>query len=381
MKAFSPARRLRLWSTVHTWSSLACTVFLLLSCLSGLPLVFADEIEALQDTIPDVADPTATADPDLLLEQARQRYPGQVIDFVVRDDDAPYIIIGLRPSADASPASTHRLRFDARDGALLKEIAGSDSGKQETIALIRQFHATLLGGCVGGILLAGVALLFLIALVSGVVLYAPFARKQPFGTIRRSSVRVRWLDLHNLLGITTVAWTCLVGATGLFNELQRPLFALWSQQNVKGIQSGHDALDKGRAPIPATPLYPLKQAIAHVEAALPGTRVGTILMPGSRLTPPGHYLLWAAGERALTTHMLQPVLVDAYDGHITGIAAMPWYLRVLELSRPLHFGDYGGLPLKVLWTLLDIATVALLSSGLYLWWIRHRRDRNGHRAG
>jgi uncharacterized iron-regulated membrane protein len=73
--------------------------------------------------------------------------------------------------------------------------------------------------------------------------------------------------------------------------------------------------------------------------------------------------------------MLQPVLVDAHDGHITAIAPMPWYLRVLELSRPLHFGDYGGLPLKLLWAVLDIATIALLGSGTYLWWIRHRRNR------
>ncbi|KAF1045322.1 MAG: hypothetical protein GAK35_01420 [Herbaspirillum frisingense] len=370
MKGFSPAQRLRLWSAVHTWSSLACTAFLLLCCLTGLPLVFADEIEALQESIPAVTDPAAVADPDGLLEQARQRYPGQVIDFVVRDDEAPYLTIGLRPSVDASPASTHRLRFDARDGKLLKEIAAADSGKLDAMALIRQLHATLLGGFAGGLLLAAVALLFLVALVSGVAIYAPFARKQPFGTIRRSSARVHWLDLHNLLGIATVAWACVVGATGLFNELQRPLFALWSQQNVKGMLAGHG---NDNAPIPPAQRYPLRQAIAHVESVLPGTRVGTILMPGSRLVPPGHYLLWAAGDSALTAHMLQPVLVDARDGHIAAIAAMPWYLRVLELSRPLHFGDYGGLPLKLLWAVLDLATIVVLGSGLWLWVARRRR--------
>ena len=47
--------------------------------------------------------------------------------------------------------------------------------------------------------------------------------------------------------------------------------------------------------------------------------------------------------------------------------AMPWYLRVLEISRPLHFGDYGGMPLKIIWMLLDIATILVLGSGIYLW--------------
>jgi uncharacterized iron-regulated membrane protein len=46
---------------------------------------------------------------------------------------------------------------------------------------------------------------------------------------------------------------------------------------------------------------------------------------------------------------------------------MPWYLRALEVSRPLHFGDYGGKPLKIIWALLDLVTILVLGSGLYLW--------------
>jgi uncharacterized iron-regulated membrane protein len=46
---------------------------------------------------------------------------------------------------------------------------------------------------------------------------------------------------------------------------------------------------------------------------------------------------------------------------------MPWYVNTLFMSRPLHFGDYGGLPLKIIWALFDIATIVVLISGLYLW--------------
>jgi uncharacterized iron-regulated membrane protein len=38
----------------------------------------------------------------------------------------------------------------------------------------------------------------------------------------------------------------------------------------------------------------------------------------------------------------------------------------------LHFGDYGGWPLKVIWTVLDLVTIAVLVSGLYLWLFRRR---------
>ena len=43
------------------------------------------------------------------------------------------------------------------------------------------------------------------------------------------------------------------------------------------------------------------------------------------------------------------------------------------LSRPLHFGGYGGLSLKIVWALLDLATIRVLWSGLVLWWGKRRR--------
>jgi uncharacterized iron-regulated membrane protein len=51
---------------------------------------------------------------------------------------------------------------------------------------------------------------------------------------------------------------------------------------------------------------------------------------------------------------------------------MPWFAQALLLSQPLHFGDYGGLPLKILWALLDIITIVVLCSGLYLWLDKRR---------
>jgi len=48
-------------------------------------------------------------------------------------------------------------------------------------------------------------------------------------------------------------------------------------------------------------------------------------------------------------------------------------MLTLLLSEPLHFGDYGGLPMKILWAALDIITIIVLGSGLYLWLARGRR--------
>jgi uncharacterized iron-regulated membrane protein len=38
----------------------------------------------------------------------------------------------------------------------------------------------------------------------------------------------------------------------------------------------------------------------------------------------------------------------------------------------LHFGDYGGMPLKIIWAVLDVLTIVVLWTGLYLW-LRRRK--------
>jgi uncharacterized iron-regulated membrane protein len=78
------------------------------------------------------------------------------------------------------------------------------------------------------------------------------------------------------------------------------------------------------------------------------------------------------GETALTSKLLKPVLVDAESGQVTDVRDLPWYLTALLVSQPLHFGDYAGLPLKIIWALLDIITIVVLGSGLYLWWAKRR---------
>ena len=47
-------------------------------------------------------------------------------------------------------------------------------------------------------------------------------------------------------------------------------------------------------------------------------------------------------------------------------------MKALFLSQPLHFGDYGGLPLKFLWAGFDMVTIVVLVSGLWLWRLRGR---------
>jgi uncharacterized iron-regulated membrane protein len=258
----------------------------------------------------------------------------------------------------------HWIRFDAHTGQVLKQSKPFKEDGYTFLELMLQIHRDLFAGLPGELFLALMALLFVTAIVSGVTVYGPFMRKLDFGTVRGGrSPRLKWLDLHNMIGVVTLAWALVVGVTGVINELSTPLFALWQQTDVKAM------LDPMRGkPVPAlADMSSPQAALATVKTALPGMITTTVVFPGSPFGSPYHYVVWTKGKEPLTSRLFSPALVDARSGKFVSAVTMPWYLRALEVSRPLHFGDYGGLPLKIIWLLLDLATIAVLGSGLYLW--------------
>ena len=48
------SKTIRRWSFIHTWTSLICTVFLLMLALTGLPLIFHHEIDHLLGDSPEL---------------------------------------------------------------------------------------------------------------------------------------------------------------------------------------------------------------------------------------------------------------------------------------------------------------------------------------
>jgi uncharacterized iron-regulated membrane protein len=363
------------WQWVHKWSSLVCTAFLLVICLTGLPLIFSEEIEHLTNPTAYAVVPPGTPNRSMddLTARAKAMFPGQVVVSVFADDDEPQTYVWLAPSFaafKADPHVEHFVRFDSHSGAILEQSQPAGAQRKTFMAIMLGLHMDLFVDLPGELFLGAMGALFVVAIVSGIVLYGPFTRKLDFGAVRDGrSRRLRWLDLHNLLGVVTMAWALVVGATGVMNELSTPLFAIWQRTDVAAMLRPW----QGAPPIQARELTSVQAALDTTQAALPGMVTTSVLYPGYPQGSPYHYVVWTHGRSALTAHMFNPVLIDARTGRLTAVVSMPWYLRALELSRPLHFGNYGGMPLKVLWALLDLVTIVVLGSGLYLWFARGRR--------
>lgn len=128
----------------------------------------------------------------------------------------------------------------------------------------------------------------------------------------------------------------------------------------------------GKEALPPARYGSLDKAMAAAREAIPGNNPQFIAFPGGAFSSKHHYAVFFQGASPLTERMLTPALIDAETGALTDVRSVPWYVAALLYSQPLHFGDYGGLPLKILWAILTVFTIVVLGSGLYLWLGKHR---------
>lgn len=355
------APAIRSWYLVHKWTSLVSTLFLLMLCITGLPLIFYHEIDhALGYSVdpPERPGVTTTASLDRILESARARRPQDYVQFVSRDPDEPhawFVSLGETPNA---PESSAFYTFDARTGDFLHEYPLA----QGPMYFMFRLHYDMFTGLPGTLFLGFMGLLLVISLVSGVVVYGPFMSRLKFGTVRRDrSARLKWLDLHNLLGIATLVWVFTVGFTGVINALAIPILGQW--QNTELAAMTREYKDDP----PLTESTSAERALAAAQAVTPGMQLSFMAFPGNEYSSPHHYVAFMHGSTPLTSKLLTPVLIDARTSEVTAKATLPWYVTALLISQPLHFGDYGGMPLKILWALLDLLAIVVLGSGVYLW--------------
>ena len=364
------ARSVRIWTSVHRWTSLVSTIFLLLLCLTGLPLIFHHEIDellgyALKPQTTHAGQQRATV--DQIARAALAANPGMALQYIAWDRDEPDIVTTyVNYAVNGKPDDAIVRAFDAHSAELLGPVG---TGPMLTVL---KLHTDLFAGKPGKLFLGGMGLLFLVAIISGVVLYWPFTRRLRFATIRESqSSRILWLDWHTLLGVITVVWAVVVGATGVINTWAEPMLDAWRARELASMVARY----AGRPP--PSHLASLDSVVSNAKNIEPGLEVAFIAFPGTPFTSSHHFAAFMRGDTPLTSRLLRPVLLDGETAEVASTRDLPLYLKALFLSQPLHFGDYGGMPLKVIWAVLDGFTIAVIGSGLYLYLVRWRRT--GHR--
>ena len=152
------------WYLVHKWTSLICTLFLLMLCVTGLPLIVHEEIDhalGYSAEAPELAEPAPRANLDAIVARAKARRPGDAPQFLFGDPGDPRVwFVRLGEKANSLDASAF-YTYDARTGDFLNEYPINRGFTNFLLKL----HVDMFAGLPGTLFLGFMGLLLVASLV------------------------------------------------------------------------------------------------------------------------------------------------------------------------------------------------------------------------
>lgn len=339
----------------HRWLGYFLAAHLLLIFLSGIILVFRDELS------PKSSEPSNLS-PKLTLQEiaeiSQKENPKDRLLAISMDDEDP-MRVTVRMGQDGSTRfrGSKRIHFDRRIGHIEE-----GEKKNPILDTILVLHREFLLGFYGKLYVGIIGILFLFSLLSGLFIYGP-TTKLRFGTIRRGFSRsLTWIDAHKFLGAACLAWLLLVALSGVLLSFSGQLLRVYQYTTLKKLEAaypgtGHDAMTSAAA-------------VEGAEKALRDRgiegEISFISFPGSEFSTAAHYIFVIDEPSSWTKSLKTLALVDAQSLRVDEVLHLPLYLRAAVLAEPLHFGNYGGLTLKIVWSLLGGLGVILIVSSLMI---------------
>jgi uncharacterized iron-regulated membrane protein len=341
--------------TAHRWIGLVAGLTLLAQGLTGLGLVFREDINAvLQPHAFTVARYEGAYDLDRALAIAKARHPDLKLarvdipahrdrPIIVRFGSDPEVLVSIDPATGDVLADGSRMAFPAQ--------------------WLYEAHVHFLSGEGGKWVIAFNATALILMSLSGPIAWwpgrsrlkkalAPPATKGPFFRVVA--------NLHRFAGIYLCLLLFTVGCTGLtlvfFEDLQKQVATVLPTKAAP-------KLPKGPAPAAFTPLNTL---VATARAEAPGRPLKSLRFSGKDRR------FMSAVFRSETGHALRidQVWIDRAGGAVLGKLKAddsPPGTRLLSWVLPLHAGDIYGPFGKAVGLVSAIALISFLLSGIWLY--------------
>lgn len=349
----------RLW-VFHSWLGLIAGLGLLLIGVTGSLLVFRDQLDGVFAAEIMRVEPTEKGrlSPDELLASAQKAWPDfEVTGFGPRRDphlaDLVYMI----------QHGNHEFRAATLDPYTGKALASPMEPRQTFTGILLELHYTWFADHVGMLVTGILAAMLCLLGVTGVWLYRDFWRN--FFTLRWGrSARIFFSDAHKMLGISSVVFNLILGFTG----------AYWNLTHIAAEGLVHD---EAKAHTMTGRLYAsgisLNALATEAQQKMPGFQVNWVSLPSE---PGAGITLWGKvpSGNPLSGFYGSVAAFDAQTGALqstTDIRQAGLWAKITDTFMPLHYGTFGGWPVKILWCLGGLTPGALAVTGFIVW--RSRR--------
>lgn len=369
---------------LHSWVGIVSGILLFVIAFTGAFSVFGQkELQVWAD--PSIRGDISVKGEDLqkLVMQAAQGVPPEYLDQVmvyVPGQFYPDLVMVFShregKNADGQGPLATMVRFDPgtfektfEQSGLQRDLFEQAHGANAADFIVH-FHADLHLGKLGLILTGTLGLTLMASIVTGVIIHRKIL-SQLFTFRPQKSFSLALNDGHKQMGVWGVLFHGVIGFTGAFLGLATViLIPAAAFVSFEGDQDKlFETFDLAKAPVVSGVNQPTQLGKIFEQAASQEDVAVTVIT--TRKLNDQNALVYVNVEggsevaRQVQTYKGATAEFVRQQGAIGGLDGVA--SKILDLMFPLHFGNFGGVFVKIIWTVLGLSTALLPLTGLMLW--------------
>lgn len=347
---------------IHSWVGLLIGLLLLLISLSGSLLVFYEEIDhALNPALLRVKEGGHKLPLNQVYANAKQRFP-----------EAEQIRFRRLPAR-----SDHSIELNiVKEGNFLlvyvDPYTGHVLGERKRFAFLMdwllRFHYSLFAAEIGELTVALLGVLLIISLLTGVLVYRKYIVKVLLFKVplKFKNWRQGSSELHRIIGVWSMVFNLIIAVSGCYMLYHILLNAYAASKQETIVKT------------PIELKVSLNNLLTIADKELAGFVPYSISVP-SDSTAPITITGRVADPNPLSSAYSSYISFNQHTGQIVKIFNIRHQKLTAQVDKamyPLHFGNYGGIVVKIIYSLFGLTPSILAVTGFLLWW-RQRRKRKG----
>tara|TARA_R110002072_G_scaffold31735_5_gene97570 strand:- start:55565 stop:57202 length:1638 start_codon:yes stop_codon:yes gene_type:complete len=382
---------IKVYKDVHTWVGIISGLALFIAFYAGAITMFEAPLQQWSSPPSKFESFTPLDRTAELIDKVTARYPEAATGYqIVLEPTTEYPArmnwrVQVAEAHDHDPP-TYRHADLSADGQL---IVG-DSGASPVSQLIDDLHRQIglpfeheIAMPIMGI----IALLYGVALISGVIVLFPTLIKDLFAFRQTHNLKRMWLDFHNLLGLFSLPFHIIMAVTAVVFAFHDQFYDAQSAL----VYRGENSFTVPQRSIPA----PVNDSASTIDSSQdqflpPAQIVARLTEQAPGFTPNLMTYQIASGRGPMLRvfgndpkyGMRSPtggvVGVDPYTGEAVATDYMPGMQGPLGATLTsfftLHFGSFGGAPVRWSYFILGLTGALLFYSGNLLW-VETRRKK------
>ncbi len=358
----------------HSVLGLAFAALIYIVSLSGALTLFVPEISLWEnrDTVTSYeTSPSAVA---AAMENAEAELkPGNEILNVIAyapDEFKPYLTVRLNERKDQkSQLESTDWVADPRTGALVSSV------ESPYAHVIEDLHTMLHLPRPWGRYLVGLLGVVMFTLILSGIFAHPTIFKDAFKLRLKRNARIAWTDMHNRLSVWGLPFHLVITFTGAFLGVAGITVAALAMLVYEGNQEAAIQVIQGPQAIQgAPPMSDSPNYMAMLENSAGEGRTFSLLISNNpkdsgNTTTVAYYEQGILSARTADIYRNSGKYLEKFGGSDSAAGA-----RAFGMVQPLHYGTFGGYPIKILYFVLSLALTYITSTGMMIWFKRKKQQ-------